>query len=235
MSLLCLLGLAGCARDRDELCEALMKTPPPSGAIADQYAVACPDVLRLRVESRPDLSGRREVHANGCIDLGALGGLHVEGLNIEEIERELARQARVDPAQVRVGVLQHRSRQVYLFGEVTGLQRAVHFEGPERVVDLLRRTGGVTPDAAPDEVRVVRNPHLASIEPEVIRVDLRAILLNGDHRTNVTLQPYDQIYVPETKEARVGKCLHPWLRPFCRLVPWGSKQFLMPLIRIRPF
>jgi polysaccharide export outer membrane protein len=197
-----------------------MQSPPPAGAVTDQYAVACPDVLQFRVQGRPDLSGQRDVQANGCVDLGFLGGVRVEGLTPPTIEIEVARLAGIDPTNVRVDVLEYRGKQVYLFGEVTGLQRAVHYEGPERVVDLLRRTGGLTPDAAPDEVRVVRNPQLAQDQPLVLNVDLRAILLKGDQSTNVTLLPYDQVYVPETKKARVSKCLHPWLRPFCKLMPW---------------
>ena len=138
------------------------------------------------------------------------------------IQREIATITGIAPARVHVDVEQCLSKQVYLFGEVSGLQRAVNYEGPERVVDLLRRTGGITPEGAPEEVRIVRNPNLAEAEAETIRVDLRAILLQGDERANVIIQPYDQIYVPESKEAQLGKCLHPWLRPLCRMMTWGS-------------
>jgi protein involved in polysaccharide export with SLBB domain len=178
--------------------------------------VGCPDILWISVEDHPEWSGRREVEANGCIDLGTLGGVRVEGLTVPAIQERLAALAHVPVAAVNVGIDEYCSQQVYLFGEVTGLQRAVAYQGPETITDLLRRVGGITEDSAPAEVRVVRNTRLEQAEAEVYRVDLRAILMDGDLRTNLTLQPYDQIYVPENKQAKVGRCLHPWLRPVGR-------------------
>jgi hypothetical protein len=49
--------------------------------------------------------------------------------------------------------------------------------------------------------------------PQVFRVDLRAIILDHDERTNVRVQPFDQVYVGETRKACFGKCVPPWLRP----------------------
>jgi protein involved in polysaccharide export with SLBB domain len=211
--------LCGCTRPRNELREALLNAPPVPRHADAGYLIACPDVLNIHVAGTPELTGLREVEANGCIDLGRFGGLNVEGLTTAGAAREIARAARLNPDLVLVEIAKYQSKQIYLLGEVAGQERAVQFEGEETVVDLLRRTGGITPDAAPDEVRIIRNPGLSSAEPQVIRVDLRAILLQADQRSNVKVQPYDQIFVPETKQARVGRCLHPWLRPLCRMLP----------------
>jgi polysaccharide biosynthesis/export protein len=219
----CLLALTtmGCAHDHELLRQALAQSPAALPRVAD-YTVGCPDVVQVGIAGRPDLSGQAEVQANGCIALGSLGGVPVAGMTPPGIQRAVATAAGVDPEQVRVEIDRRVSRQVYLFGEVRGLQRAVPYEGPEKVVDLLRRTGGLTADSAPEEVRVVRNPNLANPEPETIRVDLRAILLKGDDRTNVIVQPYDQIFVDESKHAKMSKCLHPWLRPLCWMMTGGS-------------
>jgi protein involved in polysaccharide export with SLBB domain len=89
----------------------------------------------------------------------------------------------------------------------------VPYQGPETVIDLLHRVGGITAGAAQDDVRVIR-PHVAEGKPpEVLRVDLQAILLRHDGRTNLYLQPQDQIYVGETREFSLSKCIPPWLRP----------------------
>jgi hypothetical protein len=54
-------------------------------------------------------------------------------------------------------------------------------------------------------------------------VDLEAILLRGDPRTNVLIQPFDDIYVGERARSRIGRALPEWLRPlyrgFCGIVP----------------
>jgi protein involved in polysaccharide export with SLBB domain len=212
--------LPGCWFHREHVRQALRdkaNPSPPAATAAQPYRIGCPDLLEVAVEGRPECSGVVEVQANGCVDLGRLGGVRLENLTPAEAEGRIAQIARVSPLAVRVQVREHRSQHVYLFGEVTGLQRAVAYTGPETVVELLRRTGGITADGAPAGVRIVRNPRLEQPEPQVIQVDLEAILMKNDSRTNVTVQPFDQIYVPETRQAKVGKCLPPWLRPLGRL------------------
>ena len=39
------------------------------------------------------------------------------------------------------------------------------------------------------------------------------IVLDRKHETNICVEPYDQIYVGETRQARIEKCIPPWLRP----------------------
>jgi hypothetical protein len=43
-------------------------------------------------------------------------------------------------------------------------------------------------------------------------VDLEAILMRGDGRSNVRVQPYDQVYIGETRRAGLAKSLPPWMR-----------------------
>jgi protein involved in polysaccharide export with SLBB domain len=83
-------------------------------------------------------------------------------------------------------------------------------QGPETVVELLRRTGGLTPQAEPAQVHVVRPNVAVGRRPEVFPVDLEAILMHGDDRSNVVVQPYDHIYVGETRRSVLAKYLPPW-------------------------
>jgi polysaccharide export outer membrane protein len=185
-----------------------------SEGVAGHYLVGCPDVLAVEVPGRPDLSGRYTVGPDGRIDLELLGRPRVEGRSPPEIAALLAGQAGLTPTEVRVGVAAYQSQQVYLFGQVTGLQRAVPYQGQETVLDLLRRTGGITPGAAPGEVYVVRTRVAEGQRPEAFHVDLRAIIQNHDERTNIRLRPFDQVHVGETRQARVERSIPLWLRPF---------------------
>ncbi len=154
---LCLL--AGCCLGRPHLDEALLADAgreERNRGVAEHYLVACPDVLDVTVPGRPDLSGRRTVQADGRIAFGSPGRVRVEGLTVPEVAARLEEEAEAPPGSVRVRVLEYNSQQVYLVGEVTGLQRAVPYQGPETVLDLLQRTGGIRPGAAPGEVHVIR-------------------------------------------------------------------------------
>jgi hypothetical protein len=69
----------------------------------------------------------------------------------------------------------------------------------------------------------VRSHISAGERPEVLRVDLQAILLRHDARSNIYLRPQDQIYVGETRQLAVSKCIPPWLRPMYETL-WGMRR-----------
>ena len=218
--------LAGCA-SRSAVIDRALLAHPTAAASAESpvspYTVACPDVLDLQVDGVLKLSGPHEIGPDGRIDLEALGRLRVEGMPVSAIAICIAQVARVSPTRVQVQVVGYNSRQIFVSGQIVGLQRAVEYRGPETVLDLLQRVGGITPGAAPDEVYVVRSHVAEDRQPEVFRVDLKAILMRDDSRTNLYLQPLDQVFVGETRRCTFEKCLPPWMRPIYEAF-WGLRQ-----------
>jgi protein involved in polysaccharide export with SLBB domain len=211
---LCLL--AGCAHNRSQLDQAVKSDrggPTRNEGVAGQYAVRCPDVLDVRVEGRPDLGGRAAVGPDGRLDMDGLGRPRVEGQTTAEVAGTVASAVGVPPESVRVRIAEYNSQQIYLFGEVIGLHRAVPYQGPETVLDLLQRVGGITPEAAPGDVHVIRAHVVDGHDPEVFHIDLRAIAVKKDQSTNLRLQPFDQVYVGQTRRAVLDHCMPPWLRP----------------------
>jgi protein involved in polysaccharide export with SLBB domain len=214
---LCLALLAGCATPGPGLDQALQadhQPPAPAAGLAEYYVVHCPDVLDLRVDGRPDLTGERAVGPDGRIDLGDGGRVRVDGQTVSAGAQRVAEEADVPPDRVQLRVVEFNSQQVYLFGQVHGLQRAIPYRGPETVVELLQRAGGVTPGAAPHEIYVVRSHLAEGGRPEVFRIDLHAILARRDQHTNLHVQPFDQVYIGESRQASLERCVPPCLRPF---------------------
>jgi len=219
------LLLAGCC-NTTKVEQNLMayRGPYPAGAgISDSYIVTCPDTLDITFADHRTWSGLHPVGIDGRLDLEPLGRPRVEGQTGPEIAQKLADLANVPVSQVSVRVVEYRAQCIYLVGEVMGSQRAVPFKGQETVLELLQRTGGITPEAAPEDVYVVR-PHVDDGKrPEVFHVDLRAIVLDHNNKTNLRLQPYDQVHVGATRRGALQKCVPPWLRPLyqraCDLLP----------------
>lgn len=188
--------------------------------VAEHYAVGCPDVLAITVAGQLGLSGRRVIGPDGTVDLGNAGAVRVEGRTPSEAAALVARRAGVPLSDVRVHVAEFKSQVIYLAGPGVGVPRAVPYQGQETVLDVLQRVGGVTPAVAPEEVYVVRS-HVAEGErPEVFHVDLRGIVMKKDQHTNLRLLPFDQIYVGETRQGKLEKCLPGWLRPLYQAC-WG--------------
>ena len=185
---------------------------------SENYRAGCPDVIDLILPERPELNGKFEIGPDGRIDLGDYGKVRVEGKTTSEISKLIAAET---GSAVQANISEFRSQQLLLFGEVIGWQRSVSYRGQETVLELLQRVGGLTAGAEPRDVYVVR-PHLGdNRRPEVIHVDLHAIVLNQDHRTNIRLQPFDQIYVGETRQAQIGKAIPPWMRRVYQVV-WDT-------------
>lgn len=206
---------AGCLGNRVQIEQALIAYRPPSAhlsRIASNYCSRCPDVLQVEVSGLPRYNGPHRIGPNGRIDLGDAGQPQVEGETVPEIIRTVAESVGVPPEQVRIWVAEHHSQYLYLFGEVAGSQRAVPYQGPETVLDLLQRVGGLQPGAAVGDVMVIR-PHVAEgTTPEVFHIDLAAIVLRNDPETNILLQPFDQIHVGQSRRSSFRSCLPPWLR-----------------------
>ncbi len=227
--LFCLLASVmhvGCAGQRGNVEKKLMTEPSPAEharSVAESYRVGCPDVLEVRIAQRPGLAVRTIVGPDGCVRLPAdLGDLRVEGRTIAESAGDVASRAQTAALAVSVRVIEYNSQQVYLFGQVKGSHRSVPYCGPETVLDLLQRAGGITAGAEPGDVYVIRSHIAEEGRPEVYHVDLRAIVIKGDQTTNVRLMPYDQVHVGETRQARVERCIPPWLRPIYQTV-WDTR------------
>ena len=211
------LAAAGCHTPRRQVSDAFVSgTPPPAPAAAlgpAGYDIACPDAIELAVPGRPDCSGRFVVAADGRIAVGQAGLVRVEGLTAGQAATAVAA-AVGGPAACRV--VEHASRFVYVEGPVQGDPRAVPYVGPETVVDLLRRAGGLRPSAALKRISVVRPNVAAGLPPQVIPVDLDAVFLHHDPKANVVVRPNDVIYVGELPRGVVLKYLPHWMRPFYR-------------------
>jgi protein involved in polysaccharide export with SLBB domain len=196
--------------------------------VARGYRLHSPDVVALRVAGRPNWTGLHESQPNGCIDLEGVDPVAIEHLTPIEASTAIHRASHSELGAIQLEVAEFRSQRLYLFGEVTGWQRAVPYQGPENVVDVLKRAGGITQLGQAHHIRIVRNPLLDRTEPERLEVDLEQILLHGDHRTNHIVQPFDEIYVPESHQAKVEKCLHPLFRPLGCV--FGPVQFDEPQV-----
>jgi protein involved in polysaccharide export with SLBB domain len=220
-----LLVLASCEHIPG-LHQALLADHDPAAHRPDpssHYVVHCPDVLSFLIDGRPEWCGERAVGSDGRAWLGAHVGMRVDGLTVSELTAAVAHQIGVAPDKIHVLVSGYNSQQIYLFGEVQGLQQAVAYRGPETVLDLLQRAGGITPGAAPRDVRVVRAHVADGKKPEVFYVDLAAIVLRHDQQSNITVEPFDKVYIGQTRQSKLSKCLPPWLRAVYESV-WDMRK-----------
>jgi polysaccharide export outer membrane protein len=176
-----------------------------------RYRVACPDVLDVSFDDRPDWDSYAVIDLDGLLPITDSCRPRVEGLTVDEVRNELARLAGVSPERVRVSLAAPRSGRIFISGPVRGRTRVVAYQGPERVIDLLKRVGGLPPGSKLNQVYVVR-PHIAAGQPpEVFRVDVEAVMLDNNPATNIPLRPSDQVYIGETRGSALSRSLPHWM------------------------
>jgi polysaccharide export outer membrane protein len=192
------LFAAGCCTPRHEATTSTAKVPPadPVAPIAADYAVVFPDILEIHVEHCPDFPARAQVNPDGRIDLGTYGEVFAEGCTVADVRQRIAVAGHVAVEDVHCQVAIACSRNIHILGPGISRPRAVHYTGREQVAELLHRAGGLPPDADPTKIYVVRRNVARGKPSEIFPVDLTAIR-HGDQRTNIVLEPNDEIHVAE--------------------------------------
>jgi len=213
---LALFTLAGCAQDR-------WLAPPPTNLAApaaNKYRIACPDVLEVRLSQKPEYDCLASVGVDGRLTVGPTATVPVAGLTAAEAGRAVAAAFEVSPATVRVSVADPRAGSVNLYGPESNQHRVVPYRGPESVLEFLLRTGAMKRGCFdPRDVNVLRPNVAAGLPAGVFWVDLDAIILDGDGRTNLTVTAGDQVYVGESRRSSFARLLPKRLKPvYQRLV-----------------
>ena len=183
------------------------------------YTVQAPDVLSLKVEGKPELTGRLTVQNDGKVDLTPSIRLEVDGKTIPEISKRIADNFDVAIEAVDLAVAEHKSQVVFLEGEVEGSARAVPYHGPETLVSFLKRTGGLTPGADSEHILLRRANAADGKAPETKEINLNRHLKNNTEANEVRIHPYDQVVVEPSRKSILIECLPPWLTGVKRKTP----------------
>jgi polysaccharide export outer membrane protein len=117
-------------------------------AAQDEYKLGVGDVLRITVYDQPDMLTEAEISERGTVNMALVGEVAVAGKSREEAARSLADSLKtggfLKQANVTVRVLEYRSQQVAVLGEVAKPGRYA-ISRPTSVAEMIALAGGITP------------------------------------------------------------------------------------------
>ena len=153
------------------------------------------DSIRITIFQSPDLTTETRISEKGTITFPLIGEVQLSGLSPARAEARIAEQLvkgkfLVKP-QVSVNVIQVRSRQVSVLGQVARPGRYPLDDTSANLTDILAVAGGVSP-GGDDNVTVTmkRDGKLVKLD-----VDVPTMYRTGDLSKNIRLENGDVIYV----------------------------------------
>jgi polysaccharide export outer membrane protein len=160
-----------------------------------EHTLGAADVIRVTVFQNPDLSVESRISEQGVISYPLLGNVAVAGLTVSQAEQKIAKALRdggfVLKPQVSILLLQIRSAQVSILGQVAKPGRYPIESTNMKVSELIASAGGVVPGGA-DTVTLAgtRNG-----KPVKFDIDLPAILQAGKSELDVPVAAGDILFV----------------------------------------
>ena len=164
-----------------------------ASATTSQLILGPADVIRINVWKNIDLSQTVTIGPDGFISLPLLGDVQVAGMTSNQLAQELKSKlgSYVVSAQVTVSVVDIRSRQVYMTGQV-GKPGGYPLIAPITVLQLIAQAGGLSTFANRKEIVILRN-----VGGSVQRLKFNYNnAVHGDPKQNISLQPGDTVIVP---------------------------------------
>lgn len=206
---LCLLSPALAQLPPAELESTVQSTTDsPLNSTETDYTLGAGDRVRIDIFQVEDFSGEYLVLVDGTVSLPLAGRIQAEGKTIPEMAQSIA-QGYADYLKrpiVTVSLLAPRPLKVAIAGEITRpgsytVELAETGQFPS-VTDMITRAGGLTTAADISQVQIRR---FHEGREQLLSVDLRDLLAQGDLAQDVTLRDGDTIVVPTKDKIDVAE------------------------------
>lgn len=167
-------------------------------AFSQEYRVGPKDLLEISVFGLDELNQTVRVSEDGNITLPLVGEIPVEGLTPSEVERKLAellKEKYLQDPQVTIFIREYQSKRVSVLGAVSN-PGPYELLGRQTLMQIIARAGGMTPEAG-QQIIIIRQEEDGSSRS--LRIPVEELVLEGDARLNIPLEPGDIVNIPVDK------------------------------------
>ncbi len=162
----------------------------------DGYKIGPGDVLSIQIWHRPEASVERAVVSpDGLLAIPRVGYLDVRNWRVPDVRDYILNNLKAfyDEPEVLVDVREYNNNKAFVLGRVDrpGL---VKFSGEGTVMEAIALAGGLPPimkEAFLTRCSIIRG------KEQVIWIDLKSLLEDGNTALNAKIQNNDIIYIPE--------------------------------------
>jgi len=198
-------------------CSVAEYPTPPQNLTPDQrehppdweYILQAGDELDIKFYYSPELNERVTVRPDGRISLQLVRDVQAAGLTPIQLANTLREKYAVQLSEPEVAVIVRTfsAQRVYVGGEVER-PGEMALVGPLTVLQAVSRASGFKDSARLAEVLVIRRN--VDRTPLVIPVNIEDAISGEDLNQDLTLMPYDVVFVPRSVIANVNK----WVKQY---------------------
>jgi polysaccharide export outer membrane protein len=170
--------------------------------ISTEYKIGPKDLLEISVFGVQDLNKTVRVSEDGMITLPLIGEVSVEGLTKTEIEKKLSQlleEKYVQNPQLMVFIREYQSKKVSIIGAVR-TPGPYELLGRQTLLQIISQAGGITNEAG-DEIIILRE--LPDGTGTSLHIVIEDLILKGDAKLNVPLEPNDVISIPINRMVKI--------------------------------
>jgi polysaccharide export outer membrane protein len=188
--------------------EPVMVAPPAPEDIAGEleFRIGQGDVLSVRapgleqdIKVTDDGVTQRgyRVYSSGKVFLPLVGGVHVAGLTVDDVQEKLQEKYTefIKTPSVSVEVLEFKSQPIYFLGKLAN-PGVLYLDRPVTLIQGFALVGGIDPGADLRGARLVR-------DNRIVPIDIYQLMYNNDLRQNVQLRANDTVYIPGSDQQSV--------------------------------
>jgi len=180
---------------------------------SSRYTLGSTDVIDVSVMRHPEVSGQYMINQEGKIQYEFVGDIKIAGLTKDEASHLIAERLSeyIISPEVSVKITGYNSKVVYVVGEV-GRPGKIYMRG-----DTISIREALMQAGLPQLTGVTRKSRLItpseSGKADVRKVDVYALLYEGDLRENLEMKPGDVIYIPATFLTKAMRAIQPVAAP----------------------
>jgi protein involved in polysaccharide export with SLBB domain len=170
--------------------------------VSSEYLLGPGDELSLKIWNRPEISKESiVVGPDGIINILRIGSIQVSGRTREAVTQEIAQRlsAFYENPEVMLAVTSYNNNKAFVLGRVEN-PGVVKFPGNGTLLEALSLAGGLPvrqSEAFLTKCAIIRG------NDQIIWVDLRELLNNGNMALNAPIRNNDVIFIPESEDELV--------------------------------
>jgi len=170
----------------------------------DVYHLGAGDEITVEVWGRPELTGKHILGPDGRITLPLAGSLKVTGLSRDEAPAAMVKawEPYYNNLSVTMRIDRYVSNRVYVLGRVSS-PGALQFERQPTLLDVITRAGGLPIGGVGADKAALARCAIFRGRDQVLWVDLRKMLNEGNLAYNIRLRRDDLVYIPDTDDQLV--------------------------------